>query len=87
MKRDSGEIIKKVFISAEIEGVTSTTLRDETHPDQAIYAPHAKQMPKEVTLIRGWDGHPYGMVRGCNGKEVRDVFCWRNYPGAEAAAV
>lgn len=38
----------KVFISADIEGITTTTVWDETNPSHAFYAPHAKQMTEEV---------------------------------------
>jgi D-amino peptidase len=38
----------KVFISADIEGITTTTVWDETKPDHASYALHAKQMTEEV---------------------------------------
>jgi len=38
----------KVFISADIEGVTTTNNRDECNPAHAAYPPHAKQMTQEV---------------------------------------
>ena len=40
----------KVFISADIEGIASTTLWDETHPltQMSITAPHLAQMTREV---------------------------------------
>jgi len=38
----------KVFISADIEGVTTTTLWDETDPAHKSYPLHAKQMTDEV---------------------------------------
>ena len=38
----------KVFISADIEGVTTTTEWNETDPSHASYPPHAKQMTEEV---------------------------------------
>ena len=38
----------KVFISADIEGVTTTTLWDETDPSHSSYQLHAKQMTEEV---------------------------------------
>ena len=38
----------KVFISADIEGVTTTTVWDETNPSHASYGLHAKQMTDEV---------------------------------------
>ena len=38
----------KVFISADIEGVTTTTVWDETDPSHASYPLHAKQMTEEV---------------------------------------
>lgn len=90
----------KVFISADIEGITTTTFWQETFPDKPEYKQHAERMTKEVLaaceganaagateivvrdahgygnnidinqlpsnvrLIRGWSGHPYGMVEG-----------------------
>jgi len=38
----------KVFISADIEGVTTTTVWNETEPSHSSYALHAKQMTEEV---------------------------------------
>ena len=38
----------KVFISADIEGVTTTTVWDEADPSHGSYALHAKQMTEEV---------------------------------------
>jgi len=38
----------KVFISADIEGITTTTVWDETDPSHASYPAHAKQMTEEV---------------------------------------
>ncbi|MDR2729337.1 MAG: M55 family metallopeptidase [Treponema sp.] len=38
----------KVFISADIEGITTTTVWDETNPAHASYQLHAKQMTEEV---------------------------------------
>ena len=38
----------KVFICADIEGITTTTVWDETMPTHASYALHAKQMTDEV---------------------------------------
>ncbi|MEG2939910.1 MAG: M55 family metallopeptidase, partial [Oscillospiraceae bacterium] len=40
----------RVFISCDIEGITTTTLWDETHTQtqQSIAAPHAQQMTLEV---------------------------------------
>ena len=38
----------KVFISADIEGVTTTTVWDDTDPAHASYPLHAKQMTDEV---------------------------------------
>ncbi|MCL2405454.1 MAG: M55 family metallopeptidase [Defluviitaleaceae bacterium] len=38
----------KIFISADIEGVTTTTLWDECDDSKPSYAPHAKQMTEEV---------------------------------------
>jgi D-amino peptidase len=38
----------KVFISADIEGVTTTTLWDETDPEHGSYSLHAQQMTDEV---------------------------------------
>jgi len=38
----------KVFISADIEGVTTTTVWDETEPTHSAYPTHAKQMTDEV---------------------------------------
>ena len=90
----------KVFISADIEGVATTTVWDETNPTHGSYALHAKhmteevlacirgaskagakeivvkdahgpatnidptRMPSGVTLMRGWQGHPYMMAEG-----------------------
>jgi len=38
----------KVFISADIEGVTTTTFWSETNPDAPEYKQHAQQMTEEV---------------------------------------
>jgi len=38
----------KIFISADIEGITTTTIWDETDPSHASYPAHAKQMTEEV---------------------------------------
>jgi len=38
----------KVFISADIEGVTTTTGWEETDPSKSSYSAHAKQMTEEV---------------------------------------
>jgi D-amino peptidase len=38
----------KVLISADIEGITTTTTWDETSSSHGSYAPHAKQMTDEV---------------------------------------
>lgn len=38
----------KVFISADIEGITNTTIWDETDINKAVYAAAAKQMTAEV---------------------------------------
>lgn len=90
----------KIFISADIEGVATTTLWPETEKGSEDYRLHAQQMtmeviaaceaaseagaseivvrdahedgnnldiwklPENVTLIRGWSGHPYSMVYG-----------------------
>ena len=90
----------KIFISADIEGVTGVTHWDETSKDKADYSPFARQMtretaaccrgalaggateifvkdahssgrnlipddlPREVTLIRGWTGDPDIMIAG-----------------------
>lgn len=90
----------KVFISADIEGITTTTFWNETDPAKPEYQQYAEQMTREVLaaceganaagateivvrdahgyannidvtklptnvkIIRGWSGHPYGMVDG-----------------------
>ncbi|MCL2548390.1 MAG: M55 family metallopeptidase [Symbiobacteriaceae bacterium] len=41
----------KVFISADIEGVTTTTRWEETDPNHASYSRHAEQMTKEVLAL------------------------------------
>jgi len=38
----------KVFISADIEGITTTTFWSETEPENPEYRKHAEQMTKEV---------------------------------------
>jgi len=38
----------KVFISADIEGITTTTVWNETNPSHGSYHAHAKQMTDEV---------------------------------------
>jgi len=44
----------KVFISADIEGITTTTVWAETDPAHASYPAHAKQMTEEVlACIKG----------------------------------
>jgi D-amino peptidase len=90
----------KVFISADIEGVTGTSHWDETDKKASDYREFAEQMtaevnaacegaleagatevwvkdahggarniissklPRRVKLVRGWSGHPFGMVEG-----------------------
>ncbi len=41
----------KVFISADIEGCCGVFSNIETHKNEAVYAPFAKQMTKEVLAI------------------------------------
>ena len=38
----------KVFICADIEGITTTTVWDETYSSHSTYGPHAKQMTEEI---------------------------------------
>jgi len=40
----------KIFISADIEGVTTTTTWDEANPSNPAYRAHAKQMTDEVIV-------------------------------------
>lgn len=90
----------KVFISADIEGISSTTSWLDTRPSEKNYDYHCRQMTREVlaaiegateagateivlrdahgpatnvdimqlpdhvSVIRGWEGHPYMMVQG-----------------------
>ena len=89
----------KVYISADIEGITGVASRDETTKTQPDYQDYRKRMteevnaacegaikggarviyvkdahgsgrnimaeklPPNVTLIRGWSGHPFSMVQ------------------------
>jgi len=93
----------KVFLTADIEGVTGATHWDETDKKHADYAEFREQMtaevvaacegalaagateiwvkdahasarniladklPREARLLRGWSGHPFGMVNGLDG--------------------
>ena len=41
----------RVFISADIEGTTLTTLWDETEVGKGIYPPAAQQMTREVPRL------------------------------------
>lgn len=41
----------KLFISADIEGCAGTTLHQECHKGEAIYAPFARQMTQEVVAV------------------------------------
>ena len=41
----------KVFISADIEGITTTTTHEECNPTSLLYPPHAKQMTEEVLAV------------------------------------
>lgn len=41
----------KVFISADIEGCCGVFSNIETHKNEAVYAPFAKQMTKEVLAV------------------------------------
>jgi len=41
----------KVFISADIEGVTTTNVKEECFPPNAAYPLHAKQMTDEVLAV------------------------------------
>lgn len=90
----------KIFISADIEGIATTSSWPDTHPKEKDYPFHARQMtqevlaaiegatqagateivlrdahgsannidisqlPDNVKVIRGWEGHPYMMVQG-----------------------
>lgn len=90
----------KIFISADIEGVTGATHWDETDPQKPDYSEFRDQMtaevaaaceaayeagatevwvkdahgparnlkasklPQDIRLVRGWSGHPFGMVEG-----------------------
>jgi D-amino peptidase len=90
----------KIFISADIEGVTGATHWDETDPQKPDYSEFRDQMtaevaaaceaayeagatevwvkdahgparnlkaaklPQDIKLMRGWSGHPFGMVEG-----------------------
>jgi D-amino peptidase len=100
----------KVFLSADIEGVTGLTSVDETNADHQNFAAFAKQMTREVAaacegalaagadeilikdahwtarnidatmlprqarLIRGWSGHPLGMMDGLNESFAASLF-------------
>jgi D-amino peptidase len=93
----------KIYISADIEGVTGVTHDDEVEIGETEYAPAQEQMTAEVAaaceaataagasevwiqdahesgrnliaaklpvgtrLIRGWSGHPFGMVQELDG--------------------
>lgn len=90
----------KVFISADIEGIATTSSWPDTNPKEKDYPFHARQMtqevlaairgaaeagateivlrdahgsannidvsqlPDQVKVVRGWEGHPYMMVQG-----------------------
>ena len=90
----------KIYISADIEGITGIAHWDEATRDHPAYAEFqqrmtaetaaaceaalgsgaqaivvkdahgtgrnilAEQLPAPTQLIRGWSGHPYGMVQG-----------------------
>jgi D-amino peptidase len=90
----------RIFISADMEGISTVTTREDTERGKPDYPFHARQMslevaaacegavkagaeeiyvkdahdealnidanllPKCAKLIRGWSGHPYGMVEG-----------------------
>lgn len=41
----------KIFISADIEGCTGTTLSKETHSNEMVYQPFARRMTEEVTAV------------------------------------
>jgi len=41
----------KVFISADIEGITTTTTHEECNPTSPLYPRHAEQMTKEVLAV------------------------------------
>lgn len=107
----------KVFISADIEGVSGITAWDEARKNQAVYREfqlqmtretaaacegalaagatevwvkdaHADagnllhgQLPPEVTLVRGWSGHPMLMVQ-----ELDDSFACALFVGYHARA-
>lgn len=100
----------KVFISADIEGITTTTFWDETDHTKPEYQKYAEQMtqevlaacegasaagateiivrdahgyahniditklPAHVKIIRGWSGHPYGMVEGLDSSFDAAIF-------------
>ena len=90
----------KIYLSADIEGITGTSHWDETdkkHPDYSEFREQmtaevaaacegalqagaseiwvkdahdsarniiASRLPPEAKLLRGWSGHPYGMMEG-----------------------
>lgn len=110
VKQKKRGINMKVFISADIEGIATTTFWDETDPIKPEYKQYAEQMTKEVLaaceganaagateivvrdahcygnnidinqlpsnvkLIRGWSGHPYGMVEGLDSSFDAAIF-------------
>lgn len=41
----------KLFISADIEGCAGIALREETHKQEAVYQPFARQMTQEVAAV------------------------------------
>ena len=63
----------KIFISADIEGSTTTTTWDETNDQKSAYALHAKQMTNEVlACIEG------AQRAGAVTFTVRDAHAWGN---------
>ena len=100
----------KIYISADIEGVTGITSWDEADLEHRANAEFrermtaeviaasegaleagasellikdshatgrnliAEDLPPEARLIRGWSGHPYGMVQGIDDSFAAAVF-------------
>lgn len=84
----------KVFISADIEGITTTSFWDETDNDKSVYQKHADQMTKEViaacegaieagaTEIVVRDAHGYGNNIDIEQlpKEAKLIRGWSGHP-------
>jgi len=91
----------KVFISADIEGVTTIANWEESEPKNASYAAHAEQMTKEVLaacegaiaagakeiVIKDAHGSGYNINPALMPRQAVLIRGWSNYPTCMAEGI